>query len=190
VRVKQLRMETPRQEGVTPISHAVSCKWVPAGCAAVSAQDSPSSNLCGLRVSRRAAAAALLRMGADVDLPAADGQTALIGTVHWENDEALRQLLEHGVDTTRRDQHGRTALDVSLRLMIGKPCGARGTDRLLREEEVRQRSLAPVRPTLASIHTLARCWEPSSCSPRSSCLGFHTQLCGGSGTLEQQRCAE
>jgi hypothetical protein len=128
------------REQVTPLAHAISCRWA-------SPQGEKDQATAGgvfklaMGTSKRAAALCLLKAGADADLCAADGQSPLANAVHWENDEAFTRLIAQGVDVTARDELGRTALDVAVKQGIGKPW-ARVYPQVLRDETDNQRRVA------------------------------------------------
>jgi cytosine/adenosine deaminase-related metal-dependent hydrolase len=127
------------RERVTPLAHAISCRWA-------SPQGEKDQAMAGdvfklaMGTSKRAAALILLKAGADADLCAADGQSPLANAVHWENDEAFARLIAQGVDVTARDELGRTALDIAIKMGIGKPW-ARVYPQVLRDETDKQRGI-------------------------------------------------
>lgn len=55
----------------------------------------------------------LLSLGFDINQQDNAGWTALTHAAYWNNKNKIKILLEHGINTTIKNDNGRTALDIA-----------------------------------------------------------------------------
>jgi ankyrin repeat protein len=112
----------PNADGITPVMLA-------AGLAATPIDT--RGNYAVPDVQQRAIAAlkVLVAAGGDVNVPNAQGQTALYGAAYWGWDDVARFLVQSGARLDVKDAQGKTPLDAALgRAAHGKGRGSQGED--------------------------------------------------------------
>lgn len=111
------------KDGLTPLALACSSRWRAVDDADTHDRDATRvGSFVSFGVSKREAAEMLLACGAEADVPAADGKTALMGSMNWENEDAFHVLLDAGCDVVRNRAH---CVPPPQRLLAGSAAAAR-----------------------------------------------------------------